>query len=147
MAFPGSSDVAEPLDPDVSRASGETMSLDTASGCEFIQKEAGELKAARTEILKHFNESDGVINLLLSADPQLEAQTMSDIASKLLDILKHIHEHLAKLQTECLHLLGEVLCLESVDSITLMFKFHDSYFLSKFYYFTPWVRQYHIKIL
>ena len=130
MACPGSSDIAEPL----AASGGETKLQEATSGCESIQEVAGELKAARTELLKHFNESDGVINLLLSADLKLEAQTLSDIASQLLDILKHIHEYLAKLRPEFQHLLGEVICSESVGSITLMYKFHHSYFLSKFYF-------------
>lgn len=89
-----------------------------------------ELKAARTTLSKLLKISDDVINLLLSAD-ELEAQILSDIAEQLLKALKHICELLNKLQADTRHLIGEVICLDSTESITLMYKLHDRFFLSK----------------
>ena len=86
-----------------------------------------ELKATLSKLLKI---SDDVINLLLSAD-ELEAQILSDIAEQLLKALKHICELLKKLQADTRHLIGEVICLDSTESITLMYKLHDRFFLSK----------------
>ena len=131
MACLGSSDIdTEELKL---AASGDeaTLSPGTA-GCELIQNDStGELKAARTAILKLLKESSSAINLLISSG-QIEAQTVSDIAEQLLEILKHIREQLSRLQPETLHLIGEVVCLESTESITLMYKFHNAYFLSKY---------------
>ena len=98
---------------------------------DLVDTRAGdELKAAKTTLSKLLKNSDDVINLLLSGD-QLEAQLLSDIAEQLLKALKHICEHLTKLQPKILHLTGQVMCLESTENITLMYKFHDKYFLSK----------------
>ena len=95
---------------------------------DLVDTRAGdELKAVKKTLLKLLKNSDDVINLLLSG----EAQLLSDIAEQLLKALKHICEHLTKLQPKILHLTGQVMCLESTESITLMYKFHDKYFLSK----------------
>ena len=89
-----------------------------------------ELKAAKTTLSKLLKISDDVINLLLSAD-ELEAQILSDIAEQLLKALKHICELLNKLQADTRHLIGEVICLDSTESIPLMYKLHDRFFPSE----------------
>ena len=93
----------------------------------------GQLKAARKALLDLLGISDQVINLLLSAD-QVEVPIFRKTAEQLLKVLKDICEHLTTLQPEILRFIGEVICLDSTGSITLMYKFHDAYFLSKEYY-------------
>jgi hypothetical protein len=88
----------------------------------------GELRVARTAVSILFKSSDDVINLLLSAD---HPETTYTTAEQLLKALKQICEHLTKLQPDVLRLIGTVLCLESTESINLMYKFHNEYFLSK----------------
>ena len=98
---------------------------------DLVDTSAGdELNVAKTTLSKLLKNSDDVVRLLLSGD-QLEPQLLSDIAEQLLKALEHICEHLTKLQPKILHLTGQVMCLESTESISLMYKFHDKYFLSE----------------
>ena len=101
------------------------------AGCELrLSDPTGDLEASKVTLSKLLRTADDIMNLLFSAD-QLEAHLLNDIAEQLFKALKHICEHLTKLQPKILHLTGQAMCLESTDSITLMYKFHSEHFLSK----------------
>ena len=87
------------------------------------------LESARMILLELLTLSNDIVSLLLSAD-ELEVQTLTEIARQLLKVLNDICEHLTKLQPEILRLIGEV--ISSTESIAVMYKFHDVYFLSKY---------------
>lgn len=131
-----SSDVEDAEAGELELASSEKqhgMSTTKSEIEKLIQDDStGQLKAARTTLLEILTISDDVMHLLLHLSPdQLEDQTLNDIAEQLLKVLKDICEYLMKLQPEILSFVGEVMCLDSAESITLMYKFHDVYFLSK----------------
>ena len=136
MACVGSSDDdAREKETQLANSSEREMAASSSDiGYELIDTKLGdstaELKAAKTTLSKLLKISDDVINLLLSAD-QLEAQTLSVIAEQLLKALKHICEFLNKLQPETRHLIGEIMYLDSTESITLMYKLHDKFFLGE----------------
>lgn len=136
MACVGSSDDAREKETQLANSSEREMAASSSdiSGYELVDTRLGdstaELKADKTTLSKFLKTSDDVINLLLSAD-QLEAQTLSDIAEQLLKALKHICELLNKLQPETRHLIGEIMYLDSTESITLMYKLHDKFFLGE----------------
>lgn len=127
--------MAESAEKELQLATGEReISVSPPdTGCELrLSDPTGDLEASKATLSKLLRTADDIMNLLFSAD-QLEAHLLNDniIAEQLFKALKHICEHLTKLQPKILHLTGQAMCLESTGSITLMYKFHSEHFLSK----------------
>lgn len=96
---------------------------------QIAEDSTGQLKVVKNTLLKLLKMSDDAIELLLQISS--EDPTVTDIGARLFEILRDICKYLTTLEPHVLDFVGKAMYLDSTQSITLMYKFHDMYFLSK----------------